>query len=215
MAIAIDLTGQRFGRLLAERRDHTSAGEVRWLCRCECGKSKAVRSSLLRGGITQSCGCLHRELLAAKNAQRARHGHTTYASGTYGSWSAMKTRCLNPNDSDWQRYGARGITICDRWLTFENFLADMGERPEGKTLDRYPNQAGNYEPGNCRWATPREQGRNRRSNRPIEFEGRTLCLAEWAERFGMDPDLFSQRLSRMPFSEAMKQPPRRRSRQAE
>lgn len=100
---------------------------------------------------------------------------------TYIAWSTMKNRCLNPKSANYAYYGGRGISICERWMTFANFLADMGERPRGLTLDRYPNNDGNYEPGNCRWTSRKENSRNRRDNRKLTFQGWTKTVAEWVE----------------------------------
>ena len=148
-----EIGGKRFGRLVAmttvEGRDPT---RKMWLCKCDCGATATVRGSDLRAGDVKSCGCLARK-----------HGHVgpDVPSPTYHSWQAMRQRCTNPNTVAWKYYGARGIRVCERWQTFVNFLADMGERPAGKTLDRIDCD-GNYEPGNCRWATQAEQIRNRR-----------------------------------------------------
>ena len=107
----------------------------------------------------------------------------------------MIHRCTNPRASGWKYWGGRGITVCERWLTsFEDFLADMGERPPGTTIDRYPNKEGNYEPGNVRWATPTTQARNRRGNSLIEFRGSTRPLASWAESVGISPAALTWRL---------------------
>jgi hypothetical protein len=106
-------------------------------------------------------------------------------SAIYSVWNTMLQRCINPNAKGYSRYGGCGISVCERWHTFENFLADMGERPSSNhSIDRFPNQNGNYEPGNCRWATKTEQARNTKSNRMIEFQGRTQCMAAWAEESG-------------------------------
>lgn len=114
---------------------------------------------------------------------KIRHGHAAGGSETptYKSWMNMMTRVRNPNRAKWHRYGGRGITVCDRWLVFENFLSDMGERPEGRSLDRINNN-GNYEPGNCRWATPREQRLNSRRTLIITFKDESLPISEWAKR---------------------------------
>ena len=157
-----DIASQRFGRLTALKVSYVDRnGDARWLCQCDCGNQKVVVLTVLTRGRSKSCGCLHRERLAP------RHGHSTRKgwSPTYRSWVAMKQRCLNPASSNFGRYGGCGVTLCKRWHSFENLLADMGERPPGMTLDRIDNRKG-YEPGNCRWATDEEQRRNKRSNGP-------------------------------------------------
>lgn len=138
-----------------------------------------------------------------------RHGHSrrTGHSSTYRIWAAMLTRCRNPNQADWHRYGGRGIRVCERWLTFENFLADMGERPDAMTLDRYPNNDGHYEPGNCRWASRAEQTRNTCRTRLIEFDGRRMCINDWARALGMPIKLLQSRFrKRWPITRALTEP---------
>lgn len=196
MPAAIDLVGQRFGLLtvLAATRKHYSdrRGMIRaWECACDCGGSLVVFTGSLRSGGTRSCGCRKRAVLGESTT---RHGmaHTR----TYRIYRAMLTRCYNPNTASYRNHGARGIKVCERWRSFENFLTDMGEAPAGHSIDRWPDNDGNYEPGNCRWATPKEQGRNTRVNRMIEHKGEVLCLAVWAERLGVTSDVLWKRLKR-------------------
>jgi hypothetical protein len=138
--------------------------------------------------ITRSCGCLRSEF-----ARRVKHGQ--YATKTYGTWQSMMKRCYQPNNISYKNCGGRGITVCQQWHEFTNFFADMGERPVGKTLDRIDNN-GNYEPGNCRWATPKEQSQNSRQPRFITYAGETMNLTEWSARLGMSLSNFSRRLRR-------------------
>jgi len=176
-----DLTGKAFCRLLVlayAGRDKWH--KTRWLCRCDCGTKKVVSGSHLGSGATLSCGCL----AETRRANRRTHGLTH--SPEWNTWVAMKERCSNPRQTAWGRYGGRGIKICDRWIgSFENFLADMGRKPTPQhSIDRIDND-GNYEPGNCRWASPSAQARNNSRTLNLGFAGETLCLREWARRKGI------------------------------
>lgn len=160
----IDLVGQRYGRLVVLRRaPNGRIRGARWWCQCDCGIEKIARANNLKNGATKSCGCLKREVDVSRNTI---HGHCVpgMASPTYRSWQSMIQRCTNPNATKYKRWGGRGIEICERWMVFANFLTDMGVRPAGMTLDRYPDKNGNYEPDNCRWATPKQQAANRNRN---------------------------------------------------
>ena len=153
MRPAVVEPGERYGLLTVVSQSESRNGRRVYECRCDCGNTTLVLSTHLRQGQTKSCGC----------RERTTHGHKLVdgASPTYNSWKMMLTRCRNPQHKDWEFYGARGITVCDRWSRFVHFLEDMGERPEGTSLDRI-DVLGNYEPGNCRWATREVQAKNTR-----------------------------------------------------
>jgi len=188
---ARDLTGQKFGLLTAqsptkERRRKS----VVWDCLCSCGNRHLVAATGLLTGDTKSCGC-------TKGVASITHGATRHGEWTreYTVWAAMLQRCSNPNNTAFDRYGGRGITVCDRWKSFENFFSDMGPRPANMSIDRIDNNKG-YEPNNCRWATETEQQRNKTSSRLLTWDGQTLCVSEWAELLGVPSRRIISRLAR-------------------
>lgn len=195
------ITGERFGRLvvLHETPKRPSNAGRRVLCQCDCDFNKTidVLFSALHSGNTRSCGCLHKEQL---REMATTHGHNRPGKRThvYGAYNAMKQRCENTNHLKYKDYGGRGIKVCERWLnSFEDFLADMGEPPSDKhTLDRFPDMNGNYEPGNVRWATAKEQCNNKRNNRLLTFNGETKTMTEWANQFGISDVTILKRLKR-------------------
>lgn len=188
-----DIRNQRFGRLLVLRRGGNVRKEIGWICLCDCGNKTLVGGYTLRNGTTRSCGCLRNEKTAARDRERATHGMS--GTPTWVTWNQMWQRCTNQNMPNYRYYGARGITISWRWNSFQNFLADMGERPEGHTLDRKdPN--GNYEPGNCRWVTPKQQANGRRNCRIVTYNGLSLNVRQWSERTGLSHNIILKRLSR-------------------
>ena len=180
--------GKRFGRweIVRKINKHT-----RW-CRCDCGTEKRVNVSNLVSGKTQSCGCLAREVTSKR---RLSHGQSRPGSVTltYRIWLNMRSRCSNPRHPNWPEYGQRGITVDARWDDFATFLADMGERPPGHTVERKDNDAP-YGPENCVWATRKAQARNKRNNHHLTFHGKTQCIAAWADEIGMRQGLILYRI---------------------
>ncbi len=178
----IDITDKRFGKLTALRFD----GDGKWLCRCDCGRTTFVFTSNLTKGNSQSCGCARVETLF-------RHGMAR--TPVYRVWMSMRSRCNNPNDQAFANYGGRGIVVCERWADFANFIADMGVRPKGFQIDRIDND-GNYEPGNCRWVTAKQNLNNKRTSRKVEWRGETRTLTEWADRLGLHQRTLFNRIGR-------------------
>ena len=178
---SLDLSGQRFGRLVViSKAGKHPDGRIIWLCRCDCGAETKTAAAQLRKGKTRSCGCLRAEIVKVVGVK---HGY--FGTRIYRIWAGLNSRCLNPTHKDYPNYGGRGITVCARWRSFENFHADMaGSYADHLSIERI-NVHGNYEPGNCRWATPREQARNRRSTKLIEWRGRAMTIAGWADETGI------------------------------
>lgn len=168
----IEMVGRKFGRLTVISRATNSGHDTRWNCQCECGNAYIAWGTSLRRADVVSCGCYRRDRLI-------KHGHAGIGVRRqgYGIWSAMKDRCSNPSNPEFGCYGGRGISVCARWkASFEEFISDMGLRPSRKySIDRIDNN-GNYEPGNCRWATRREQDDNRRNAMFVSYRGQTMIF---------------------------------------
>lgn len=183
-----NLSGERFGRLVVTKFVGRSRHKkIIFECVCDCGKSVAVIGDSLKRGLTKSCGCLQRE---------ATRTHGRSKSSIYCAWINMRSRCENPKCPEFKNYGARGIKVCRRWAVFENFLADMGERPSPThSLERIKNNEG-YRKSNCKWATKKEQSNNKRDNRWITFRGERLKITEWCKKLGGKSTLITIRLQR-------------------
>lgn len=194
-----DITGQRFVRLVVVRRvANSEAGLARWLCRCDCGQEIEAIGGALRSGNTRSCGCLWLE--RNRTSKNRRHGHILAhkQSPEYQSWASAIQRCTNPKNAYYHIYGGKGVTFHEPWLRSSDlYLKYMGKKPGvGYSLDRFPDPNGNYEPGNVRWATRREQARNRTSNRNLNMGGHTKTISEWASIMHITANLISTRLKR-------------------
>lgn len=187
----LDLTGRQYGRLTVTREDEgyrSPGGQLhrQWLCRCACGERVRVRQQHLTSGHTESCGCASRD-------RRTTHGMSK--TPAYSSWSCMMSRCYNEEDIGWKNYGGRGIGVCNRWHDFLSFASDMGQPPEGMTIDRIDSD-GDYAPGNCRWADRLTQSNNRRNNVRLSFEGKEMTIAEWAREIGASAATLKRRLDK-------------------
>jgi hypothetical protein len=186
-----DLTGQRFGQLIA--LSYSSDGK--WNVLCDCGRETTTDGGHLTTGHTKSCGCTARARAASG---RRRHGMTD--TPTYKVWCNMRDRCERQEATAYANYGGRGITVCEAWRSFAAFLSDMGQRPSlAHSIDRIDND-GNYEPGNCRWATDLDQANNKRSNRFITHAGETMTLHAWSVRTGLSATLIHKRMKDLGWS---------------
>jgi len=209
-----DLTAREYGRLKVTgfcgvRRTKSDNKTYYWWCDCSCGTKQLpiCRNNLVMNHTT-SCGCVASEVTTKRNTT---HGHDRRGkrSSEYVTYVSMKTRCTNPQSDDYDNYGGRGITICDRWLDdktgFENFLLDMGLRPAKLSLGRRDND-GPYSPDNCRWETPLQQGGNKRNSRILEHGGRKMHMAAWARELGLNPTSLSERIEKWGLEKALSTP---------
>lgn len=189
MGKIIDLTGQRFGKLVVLNLNKILKRGTYWLCKCDCGNYKIICGCELRNNDTKSCGCLQKQIVT-------RHG--MYKSKIYTVYANMLSRCYNSKNKRYKHYGGRGIKVCDKWLEsdgqgFLNFLHDMGEPPNQMSIDRINNN-GNYEPANCRWANIKQQNQNYRNNRNFTINSETKCLNAWCEFNNINPQVVRARL---------------------
>lgn len=181
---AANLIGQSTGLLTVISQGRMSGKHRYWVCMCSCGKQKEIRGDVIVARSQKSCGCLTKLILTTHGMSDTR---------MYSVWKNMMRRCFDPKNHAYKNYGGRGITVCDRWKNFENFYSDMGEPPNGKSLDRKDNSLG-YSPENCRWATRKEQTRNMRTNRLITIDSETKSLAEWCEIMGQPYSRINHRI---------------------
>jgi len=188
---ALDLTGQVFGRLTVVRRvENSRCGSTRWECVCNCGGCTTAFGTSLKTNHTQSCGCMRIE-----RAKLATTKHGKRGTPEYDAWHAMRRRCGAESLECYKNYGGRGITVCPEWSSFEQFYADMGDRPSEKhSLDRIDNN-GNYCKDNCRWATKDEQENNKRSSKLLSFNGETRTITQWSRLLGISVSVIRRRLS--------------------
>lgn len=196
-------TGDRFGRLVVvgEVTPPPNDYNKKWLVKCDCGNTRLVREWSIRKGGSTSCGCFANELRRLRKTN-FKHGHVKQGkpSPEYVAWGHMRARCSRPNHSEFHNYGGRGISVCERWQEFGAFIADVGLRPSPKhSLDRIDNN-GNYEPGNVRWATNKEQSRNTRRVKLYEHDGFIGTLADWSERVGINQGTLRARVNRSGWS---------------
>lgn len=199
----IDLTGKTFGRLtVIGRAENGKSNNCQWLCRCACGSEKIIASTALRQGRTVSCGCYRKEIL---DADRTIHGMT--GTPTWSVWRDMRKRCSNPKANSYKHYGGRGIGVAERWESFVNFVADMGIRPEGMSIER-EDVNGNYEPGNCVWIPAPDQANNTRRSVFVDLDGETMCLKSACDSLGLSYSRVRDRMMKLgwTFEEAISEP---------
>lgn len=204
MSKKVPMIGKRFGRLVVLEEAGHLGPFLAFSCQCDCGNITVVRGLSLRSKNTTSCGCLQKETAGSVNKT-----HGMRQSTEYRIWSNMLSRCTNPNVECYERYGGRGISVSEDWKSFDKFYADMGKRPEGKTLDRIDSD-GPYSKENCRWATVAEQNRNTRRTQLVTFRGETKCLKDWATDQGIAYNTLRKRyvIYNWPFEKALLTPPR-------
>ncbi len=206
------LLGQKFGRLTVLDRDKSNnTKHAYWICQCECGKIKSIRSAHLRSGGTISCGCYSAEMAAKRKTT-----HNLYGNRIYRIWANMIQRCKNPHEKCYKNYGGRGISVCQEWvenfLSFHSYVISLVDSDNEKmTLDRIDND-GNYEPGNVRWATRKQQGRNTRTVKMVTYKGKTQCLLDWSLELSLDKGTIRERLKRgMTIEQALEKPGNRKN----
>lgn len=188
----VDLAGRRFGRWAVLGLSGDRSGRLyKWTCRCDCGTVRDVVSATLVNGASQSCGCLHREMARELNTVHGGKGTPEYR-----AWKHMRERCNNPNDKRYENYGGRGIRVCDRWNDFTAFMSDLGPRPSRRHSIERIDVNGHYEPGNVKWATVKEQARNKTTTLYVEVDGRIKKVSDLAETLGVKYDTLLKRAKR-------------------
>lgn len=216
MSKLVDRTGQRYGRLVVLYRGPDKVylngrKAVTWVCQCDCGQITTVQTTSLQSGATKSCGCWNKEQQCSSDTKHKKHGERN--TRLYGIWQGMKKRCYNKTSDNYYNYGGRGIEMCAEWrydyVKFADWAKEHGYQ-ENLTLDRIdPN--GNYTPENCRWATNKQQQRNKNDNRIITFNNESYTLAEWAEKTGINRSTISSRIDKLGWTieTALTTPPKR------
>lgn len=188
----IDISGRVFGLLVVIKyAGRYNNGAALWLCKCECGNTALIQGTHLRSGYYTSCGCYKKSLNFVHGFNKCANRATEYT-----TWDSMIQRCKNPNNTAFHKYGGRGINVCERWMSFRNFIDDMGLKPSLQhSIERLDND-GDYEPNNCVWADLKTQSRNKRTNHILTLNGKSQCLVKWAEELNLRPNTISTRLHR-------------------